>query len=92
MPCQDRGHIGNANPPPRNRGDTDDSPGNSGHTDPSPQVDPNVESTLDSTSRDPSLPGTADTERNVSDNERHVAFRRSARCTNGVPPLRYGYQ
>jgi len=91
-PCQDRRHIRNADTPPRNGGDTDASPGDSSHTDPSPQVDPNVESTPDSPSRDTSLPGSADAERNISDDERHVALRRSARSNKGVPPLRYGYQ
>ena len=42
MPCQDRGHIRNADTPPRNGGDTDASPGDRSHTDSSPQVDPNV--------------------------------------------------
>jgi len=69
MPCQDRGHIRNADTPPRNGGDTDASPGNSSHTDPSPQVDPNVESTPDSPSRDTSLPGSTDAEMNISDDK-----------------------
>jgi len=83
VPCQDRGHIRNADTPPKNGGDTDASPGNSSHTDPSPQVDPNVESTPDSPSRDTSLPGSADAEMNIFDDERHAALRRSARSNKG---------
>jgi len=82
VPCQDRGHIGNADLPPRNGGDTDASHRNSGHTDPS-QGDPNVDITPDSPSRDTSLPGSADAERNISDDERHGALRWSARSNKG---------
>ena len=92
VPCQDRGHTRNPDTSPRNGGGTNASLRNSSHVDRSPQLDPNVESTPDSLSRDTSLPGSADAEMNISDDKRHVALRRSARSNKGVPPLRYGYQ
>ena len=86
MPCQDCGHIRNADTPPRNEGDIYASRGNSSHTDPSPQVVPNVENTPDSPSRDTSLPDSAEAEMNIADDERHVALRRSVRSNKGLPP------
>jgi len=82
VPCQDRGHIGNADPLPRNGWDSDISPGNSGHTNRS-QVDPDVEITPDSPSRDTPLPGSGGAERNICDDEGMAPYDNPLAVTKG---------